>query len=226
MRLDVEFRTEHLDVAGEGLDHEGVLRIVRHLEEGLAVEPHAALPVGEEGRIAQLGAGVHADLRAVGQHQVDPLSGRNRDGIARARQTVVAELYVEGRRAERHEHHGGIAEQTTGPAEQLHPRTARRGTLRIRQHQHRVEEAALREQLAAAFGVAVDFVEQALLLLDGGLSIEKAVEQFFVHSHTNNTERRPSPEKKSDFFRMRAPGGSSTRSNYLSISRKSMRSGR
>ena len=64
-RPDIEGRAQHPDRQLAGLHDEGMPRIVRHVEIGLAVEPHDPLPVPLAYGIAQLGAVLQPHLRPV-----------------------------------------------------------------------------------------------------------------------------------------------------------------
>ena len=76
---DIEFRAQHLDVAGVCPDDEGMFRIVHHLEPGFAVDLHAALTPRKERRIAKRRSGVEPYRGAVLQRQADALSVRHGD---------------------------------------------------------------------------------------------------------------------------------------------------
>lgn len=74
-RPDIEGRAQHPDRQLAGLHDEGMPRIVRHVEIGLAVEPHDPLPVPLAYGIAQLGAVLQPHLRPVLQMQDGHVAG-------------------------------------------------------------------------------------------------------------------------------------------------------
>lgn len=68
-RRNVEFRAQHADIAGVGLDDERLRLIVRDVEHRLARNPHRPLPACENRRIFQRRAGIEPYGGAVRKRQ-------------------------------------------------------------------------------------------------------------------------------------------------------------
>ena len=77
---DVELRAQHPHVAGVGLHDERMVGIVRHVETGFAVDPHAALGRSEERRVFEPGPGIEPHGRAVRERNLQVLTRRDVEG--------------------------------------------------------------------------------------------------------------------------------------------------
>ena len=181
---DVEFRSQHLDVAGEGLHDERARRVVVHVEHRFAGEFHPP-GLAEPQRVFQPCPGVQADGRAVLQRDVHALSrgGGNRE-------ILVGRLLDDdapgGVPRSREQQQGGSGLHAAAHGRQAEPLQTCGG--------HRpaggtgcVDEGGIVDepqgvQLLLVFGIGPQPIHDGLLLRFRGPAVDVFVQQFFFHT--------------------------------------------